>query len=64
MVSRREDELCLPDWEQLADEIVRSVYLFQVDGQPYFLTQLRENAALPEGYMFDNVRSHRKLKPK
>ena len=64
LVSRREDELRLPDWEQLADEIVRSVYLFQVDGQPYFLAQLRENAALPEGYMFDNVRSHRKLKPK
>lgn len=64
LVSRREDFVVLPDWELLKDDIVRSVYLFCVDEQPYFLAELREGAVLPEGYMFDNVRSHRRLQPK
>jgi len=64
LVSRREESVILPDWELLKDDIVKSVYLFSVDEQPYFLAALREDALLPEGYMFDNVRSHRKLKPK
>ena len=64
LVSLREESVILPDWELLKDDIIRSVYLFSVDEQPYFLAELREDAALPEGYMFDNVRSHRKLKPK
>ena len=64
LVSRREESVILPDWELLKDAIVCSVYLFSVDAQPYFLAELRQDAALPEGYMFDNVRSHRMLKPK
>jgi len=64
LVSRREDSVILPDWALLKDDIVRSVYLFSVDKEPYFLAQLREDASLPEGYMFDNVRSHRRLHPK
>jgi len=64
LVSRREEEVVLPDWEMLRDEIEKHVYLFSVDGQPYFLAQLKEGAPLPEGFMFDNVRSHRKLQPK
>lgn len=64
LVSRREESVILPDWELLKDDIVRSVYLFSVDEEPYFLTELREDAVLPEGYMFDNVRSHRRLQPK
>ena len=39
LVSRREDELRLPDWEQLAGGIRRSVYLFSVDDTPYFLAR-------------------------
>ena len=64
LVSRREEGVILPDWELLKDDIIKSVYLFCVDAQPYFLAEIREDAPLPEGYMFDNVRSHRKLKPK
>lgn len=64
LVSRREESVILPDWELLKDDILRSVYLFSVDDEPYFLAEIRENAALPEGYMFDNVRSHRRLQPK
>lgn len=64
LVSRREESVILPDWELLKDDIVRSVYLFSVDEEPYFLAELREDAVLPEGYMFDNVRSHRRLQPK
>lgn len=64
LVSRREDEVILPDWELLKDEIVRSVYLFSVDSEPYFLAELKQDAVLPEGFMYDNVRSHRKLKPR
>lgn len=64
LVSLRENEPVLPDWELLKDKITRSVYLFSIDAQPYFLVELREGAPLPEGYMFDCVRAHRKLKPK
>lgn len=64
LVSRREESVILPDWELLKDDIVRSVYLFSVDEEPCFLAELREDAVLPEGYMFDNVRSHRRLQPK
>lgn len=64
LVSHREESVILPDWELLKDDIVRSVYLFSVDEEPYFLAELREDAVLPEGYMFDNVRSHRRLQPK
>lgn len=64
LVSRREESVILPDWELLKDDIVRSVYLFSVDEEPYFLAELREDAMLPEGFMFDNVRSHRRLQPK
>ena len=64
LISRRDDTVLLPDWELLKDDIIKSVYLFSVDEQPYFLAELREDAALPEGYMFDNVRSHRRLQPK
>lgn len=64
LVSRLEDEVRLPDWEQLKDDILRSVYLFSVDATPYFLAELKEDSALPEGYMFDNLRSHRKLSPR
>lgn len=64
LASIQEDSIVLPDWELLKDDIVRSVYLFSVDAQPYFLAELRQDAVLPEGYMFDNVRSHRRLQPK
>lgn len=64
LVSLREDQVFLPGYELLQDQIERSVYLFSVDDQPYFLAKLKDGAVLPEGFMFDNVRSHRKLKPK
>lgn len=62
--SRRENEVILPDYEQLQGDILRSVYLFSVDDTPYFLAQLREGANLPEGFGYDYVRSHRRLGPK
>ncbi len=64
LASRRESEVLLPDWEQLREDILRSVYLFSVDGTPYFLAELREGAKLPEGFDFDHVRSHRRLQPR
>ena len=64
LISLRQESVILPDWELLRDSIVHSVYLFSVDEQPYFLAELQEGAKLPEGYMFDNVRSHRNLHPK
>lgn len=64
LVSRRENTIILPDWELLRDGIVKSVYLFSVDRTPYFLAELDESFPLPEGYMYDLVRSHRLLSPK
>lgn len=64
LVSRRDDSLMLPDWELMQKGILKSVYLFSVDDEPYFLAELDEDFPLPEGFMFDNVRSHRKLAPK
>ena len=64
LVSRREDTILLPEWEQLKDGIEKNVYLFSVDSDHYFLAALREDFPLPEGFGFDNVRSHRALKPK
>ena len=64
LVSRREEEVHLPSWEMLEDGIEKWVYLFSLDQQAYFLAGLKEDFPLPEGFMFDNVRSHRKLKPK
>lgn len=64
LVSRRENEILLPDWTLLKDAITRSVYLFSVDETPYFLAEIRSDAPLPEGFGYDKVRSHRKLQPK
>ena len=64
LVRRLEDEVFLPLWEEMHTLIEKCVYLFSVDSEPYFLAKIDENAPLPEGYGFDNVRSHRKLQPK
>ena len=64
LVSLRDGEVILPDWEQLKDSILRSVYLFSIDETPYFLVELAPDAALPEGFGYDSVRSHRRLHPK
>lgn len=64
LVCRHDEEVCLPDWDLLRDEITRQIYLFSVDSQPYFLAELKADARLPEGYAFDNLRSHRRLSPK
>ena len=64
LVSRREDAIVSPRWAQLAQGVTRWVYLFRVDDTDHFLVELREDFPLPEGFFFDNVRSHRALKPK
>ena len=64
LVSLRDGQLLLPVWEQMKSEILRSVYLFRIGDEPYFLCELRENAALPEGFLYDSVRAHRRLAPK
>ena len=64
LVSLRDGEVLLPDWEQLKEDILRSVYLFSIDETPYFLAELAPDAHLPEGFAYDNVRSHRRLHPK
>ena len=64
LVSLRDGEVILPEWEQLKDSILRSVYLFSIDETPYFLAELRADAALPEGFGYDSVRAHRRLHPK
>ena len=64
LCSRREDEVLLPDWEQLSGGIRRAVYLFSVDDTPYFLAELNEDFELPEGFMYDGVRAHRGLRPR
>ena len=64
LVSLRDGEVILPEWEQLKASILRSVYLFSIDETPYFLAELRADAALPEGFGYDSVRAHRRLHPK
>ncbi len=64
LCSRREDEVLLPDWEQLAGGVRRAVYLFSVDDTPYFLAELDGGFPLPEGFMYDGVRAHRGLSPR
>ena len=64
LVSLRDGEVILPDWAQLKDSILRSVYLFSIDETPYFLVELAPDAALPEGFGYDSVRAHRRLHPK
>ncbi len=64
LVSRREDALVLPDWAQLAEGIERSAYLFRVGETDYFLAGLRDGFPLPEGFFYDDVRSHRRLNPR
>ena len=64
LVSLREEELVLPRWAQLEAGILRWVYLFRVDEEDYFLAELREDFPLPEGFFYDNLRAHRKLRPK
>ena len=64
LVSRREDAIVSPRWSQLEAGVIRWVYLFRVDDEDYFLVELREDFPLPEGFFFDNLRSHRALKPK
>ena len=64
LVSRREDGIVLPRWAQLAQGVKRRVYLFRVDDEDYFLAELREDFPLPEGFFYDNVRSHRALGPR
>ena len=56
--------MLLPDWEQLAGGIRRSVYLFSVDDTPYFLAELAPDFPLPEGFMYYGVRAHRNLTPR
>ena len=64
LASLRDGEVLLPEWEQLKDEILRSVYLFSIDETPYFLAELKPDAALPEGFGYDRLRAHRRLHPK
>lgn len=64
LVSRREEELILPDWEQLAPGVARWAYLFRVNETDYFLVELKDDFPLPEGFFYDDVRSHRRLAPK
>ena len=64
LVSILGNELRLPDWAQMKRAIARSVYLFRIGETPYFLCELTEGAALPEGFGFDGVRGHRRMRPK
>lgn len=62
-LSIRNEEIFLPEYRQLKDSIRKYVYLFSVDEEAYFLADIGETA-LPEGFMYDNVRAHRKSRPK
>ncbi len=64
LVSRRGEEIALPDWEQVAPGVSRWVYLFRVGEVNYFLAELRPDFPLPEGYSYEELRAHRKLSPK
>ena len=64
LVSLRGDGLEFPRWRQLEAGVVRRVYLFRVNDVDFFLAELREDFPLPEGFFYDNVRAHRRLKPK
>jgi len=63
LCSIRNGDLYLPEYALLKDNILRMVYLFSVDETRYFLAETGDKE-LPEGFAFDNVRSHRKLHPK
>ena len=63
LCSIQDGQLILPTYALLKDRIERMVYLFSVDNTLYYLAAIDESN-LPEGYAFDNVRSHRKMHPK
>ena len=62
-LSIRNEEVFLPEYKLLKDKIQRYIYLFSIDNEAYFLADIGENE-LPEGFMYDNVRTHRKSRPK
>lgn len=64
LVSLQNGELILPEYTQLAPGMDEWVYLFSIGGVPCYLARLREDYPLPEGFAFDNVRTHRLLMPK
>jgi len=64
LLSVRPDGVHLPSRELLQDGIVRYVYLFSMDDQAYFLAELAADFSLPEGFGYENVRSHRRSQPK
>lgn len=64
LVSRQEDEIALADWQQVAAGVSRWVYLFRVGEVNYFLVELKQDFPLPEGFFYDDLRSHRRLAPK
>ena len=64
LMSVRPDGVHLPSRELLEGGILKYVYLFSLDDQAYFLAELAADFPLPEGFAYENVRSHRKSKPK
>ena len=63
LLSIRNGEVFLPEYRLLKHSIRSYVYLFSVDNEAYFLADVGDGE-LPEGFMFDNVRTHRKSQPK
>lgn len=64
LCSIQNGELHLPAYSLLKNSILRSVYLFSVGETRYFLCEIAPSAPLPEGFAFDNVRAHRRMRPK
>lgn len=65
ILSRADDTTVdLPKRSQMKDAIARETYLFSIDDTAWYLAELKQEAALPTGYEFENVRGHRKLGPR
>lgn len=63
MLERLEGErLLLPTYGELQDQVEPPRYLFRIDQEEYYLTQLKDPQALPPGYDWWNLRENRAKK--
>jgi len=62
LVSNQDGLLTLPDYACLAPCIKKQVYLFSIGDTAFFLADIGD-ACPPQGYAYETVRDHRKLRP-
>ncbi|MDP4118435.1 MAG: NAD(+) diphosphatase [Bacillota bacterium] len=60
---KQEKKLNFLKYEDAMGSIIKSIYLFSIDNQKYFLADLCDGF-LPTGFKFSKVKEHRRLSPK